>query len=486
MAIYIEPSTPARYQESTYTLLVIYTAYALVVAVMTWRSALPSKRSRLFSHALDLILFSVFVFLTEGPASPFFLYFVFSLFCATLRFSWRGILATAAAAIGIYAAMAAITQGTSAFEPSRFLIREVYLGVIAALLVYLGVYQERLRLELASLAAWPREIEPRIEGLLQSTLAHAAAVLKVPAVILTWEESEEPWIHIAKWDGHALHTDRVAPGEWAQAVPDEPFITASVASESLSIHLIVPAVSATADDVALAHVAGQLVLATLEQYFFLQQVRQTASAEERLRISRELHDGIVQSLGGVGLQLQAIRSQMDGTTAAAERLKHVQRIIEHDQRELRAIVRELRPHEVREGRTILVEDLQRLRERFPLEWGLEVDVDVPVPIDVPAPLAHELCRIVNESLSNAARHGGATQARVALRSGTEGIDVRISDNGRGFPFRGRLDLAALDSRSDGPRTLKERVKNLGGSLTIQSSDGGATIEARVPVPESVT
>ncbi|HVS31082.1 MAG TPA: sensor histidine kinase [Thermoanaerobaculia bacterium] len=525
VTVYLEPSTPARYREPTYALLVVYTAYALVIAVMTWRSTLASRRWRLVSHILDLVLFSIFVFLTEGPASPFFLYFVFSLFCATLRFSWRGILATAVAAIAVYTAMAAVTQGTAAFAPSRFLMREVYLGVTAALLVYLGMYQERLRRELASLAAWPRELEPRIEDLLRSTLAHAAAVLDARNLTLAWEESEEPWVYFAMWDGRELHVDRIAPGAWDGAVPEdlrntsffarrewpsillydprrsstterggsgmgeafwrraggESFLVVSVASETLAIHLVVPAVTATADELALAHVAGRLVLATLEQYFFLQQVRQTASAEERMRISRELHDGIVQSLGGVGLQLQAIRSQLQGGAAAAERLEKVQQIIEHDQRELRTIVRELRPYDVRDGRTILFDELQRLSERFPLEWGLEVEVDVPTPIDVSAPLAHELCRIVNESLSNAARHGGASHARVALRSRAEQIDVRVSDNGRGFPFTGRFDLHALDRDGYGPRTLKERVKTLGGSLTIHSSDGGAVIEAHVPV-----
>ncbi|MFP5245511.1 MAG: hypothetical protein ACLGH0_02365, partial [Thermoanaerobaculia bacterium] len=182
-AVYLEPSTPAQYQRATYTLLVIYTLYALVTAAMTWRSPVPAARWRLVSHALDLVLFSVFVYFTEGPASPFFLYFVFSLFCATLRFSWRGILGTGIAAMAVYGVMALLASvGDPAFEASRAVIRVAYLAVITALLVYLGIYQQQLRTELASLAAWPRELTAQIDDVLRTTLAHAAAVMRAPRV----------------------------------------------------------------------------------------------------------------------------------------------------------------------------------------------------------------------------------------------------------------------------------------------------------------
>jgi len=200
-------------------------------------------------------------------------------------------------------------------------------------------------------------------------------------------------------------------------------------------------------------------------------------------LARELHDGIVQSLGGVGLQLQGIRAQLASEPAAVDRLTHVQRVIEHDQRELRAIVRELRPHDARDGRAILDDELQRMRERYALEWGMEVVTDAPDAAEVTARLAHELCRIVNESLANAARHGGATRAEIAVAFDGPHVRVRIADNGRGFPFTGRRELAVLERTESGPRTLKERVKALRGSLAVQSSAQGAVIEVMIPSEE---
>ncbi|HEX2062452.1 MAG TPA: histidine kinase, partial [Thermoanaerobaculia bacterium] len=261
-------------------------------------------------------------------------------------------------------------------------------------------------------------------------------------------------------------------------------IVVSLGSETLAARFIVPDVrNATADDLALAHVAGRLVLATLDQFFFVQQVRHTASTEERLRISRDLHDGIVQSLAGVGLRLHAMGTRFPDDAETARELADLQRVIEHEQRELRTLVRELRPHDPRDGRAILAQELRRMQERFPLEWGLEVDVRIPAPFRLPARLAHDVCRMVNESLSNAARHGGASRAAVVLDRVDGFVDVRIDDNGRGFPFAGRRDLAALDRTGTGPRTLKERARHLGGTLVVSSSGSGASIEMRLPVQE---
>lgn len=525
VAIYLEPSTPARYESGTYGLLIAYTAYAVIAAVYAWHAAVPPMRWRLSSHAADLVVFSLIVYLTEGPASPFFLYFVFSLFCATLRFNWRGVVATGVAAMAIYGAMALVASGSAPdVDSSRVLIRQAYLAVTAALLVYLGIYHQSLRRELASLAAWPRELAAGLDDVLELALMHAASVVRAERVLLLWEEREEPWQHVAVASQRGFFRERVAPGTFEMSAGDElrdtsifvrsdsesivvydpsggvvsepsvrpldprlrerygidSAIIASIHSQELAVRFIVPNIRfVTIDDLALAHIAGRLVLATLEQHFFVQQVRQNASAAERLRISRELHDGIVQSLGGVGLQLEAIRTRFAHDPAAIARLQQVQKIVEHDQRELRAIVRELRPHELRSGRTILDDELRRITERFALEWGMEVSVDAKGS-EIPTRVAHELSRIVNEALSNAARHGGATRAAVEITPSAGTIRIRVTDNGRGFPFSGRFDLDHLNRMATGPRTLKERAAALGGSLTIESSSTGAVIDVSIP------
>ncbi|HEX7707036.1 MAG TPA: sensor histidine kinase [Thermoanaerobaculia bacterium] len=522
LGIYLEPSTPARFQEATYSFLGAYTLYAAIVLLLAWRLPVPSRRWRLASHVTDLILFTVFINLTEGPASPFFLYFVFSLFCATLRFRWRGIVVTGAAATLIYLGIAvgALILNVPTFEWSRFAVRVSYLGVITALLAYVGVYQEQLRSELATLASWPHGLHSTLDAILRRTLPHVAAVVRARRVLLVWEESEEPWVWVALWSGSALRVERVPPGRFAmgelhdasflvQARPSKPVMVLSegivietdvdpvgeslrtaysitdvvgvtIESESVSGRLFALEVeNATSDDLVLAHVAGRLLLASFEQFFFVQQVRQTASAEERLRLARDLHDGVIQSLSGVAIQLESIRHDapidLDG---ALSRIERVQLVLEGEQRELRDLVRELRPTDLREdGAAELDRRLRQIAERYLLEWSMTVNVTSTSGRRIPATAALEIYRIVNESLSNAARHGHASIADVSIELQSEAVRIIVRDNGEGFSFEGRKSLQDLETMGLGPKTLRERLSKLGGDLTVESSNDGASVEA---------
>jgi signal transduction histidine kinase len=530
-AIYVDPATPAKYHTVAYGVLAGYSAYAAIVLVLTWRLPVPTRHQRLVSHVVDLILFSIFVYLTEGPASPFFLYFVFSLFCATLRFRWRGIVSTGAAALLIYTAISvgALLLGDPSFEWSRFVVRVSYLGVITALLSYLGIYQEQLRSELAALAAWPHGVVSGLDDILRRALPHVSTLIRSPRVLFVWEESEEPWVYAAMWSGGELTTGRAAPGQYdmgelhdasflasAGDPPTAMILTGGVVSEAQSDpvgsrlraeHGIETALgvtiesdsvtgrlfaldlnNATADDLVLAHIAGRLLLSSLEQHFFVQQARQTASAEERLRIARDLHDGVIQSLSGVGLQLASIhKDAATDLNAALERIQHVQRILEGEQRELRDLVRELRPVDLRrDGAADLDIRLRRIGERYLLEWGMAVTIPPPLTTPVPATAALEIYRIVNESLANAARHGGASSAVVDIDVADDAVRIRVADNGRGFDFSGRRDLRALETTGAGPKTLRERIVKLGGSLTIESAPGGAAVEAAFPLQKEMS
>jgi signal transduction histidine kinase len=90
--------------------------------------------------------------------------------------------------------------------------------------------------------------------------------------------------------------------------------------------------------------------------------------------------------------------------------------------------------------------------------------------------------MVQEALVNAIRHGAAREATVTcLISGTQ-LVLAVSYEGRGFAtFRGRHDLTSLNEMKAGPRTLKERVSALGGSLEIESGERGARVEIGIPV-----
>src|SRR5216110_845113 len=137
LAVWIAPPTPAGHTNATTLLLAAYLGYALMLALVAWFAYARVLRFGLLTHALDLALFSLFVYLAEGPASPFCTYFVCALVAATLRWQSRGALWTAAMAVlafnavGLYAAQVIRDPN---FELDRFFTRSAYLVVLPACL----------------------------------------------------------------------------------------------------------------------------------------------------------------------------------------------------------------------------------------------------------------------------------------------------------------------------------------------------------------
>jgi signal transduction histidine kinase len=101
---------------------------------------------------------------------------------------------------------------------------------------------------------------------------------------------------------------------------------------------------------------------------------------------------------------------------------------------------------------------------------------------MPRKLAHEITRMVQEALVNAIRHGAAKEVTVTCITMGADVALAISYVGRGFAgFQGRHGLESLNRMKVGPRTLKERVSAVGGSLEIESGDTGARVELRIPM-----
>jgi hypothetical protein len=183
-----------------YSLLGGYVLYAGLVALLVWRSPTSLIHLRLAMHSFDLLMFTLFMHFTEGPTSPFFAYITFALLGAALRWSWYGTLWTAGVALatfvgsGIYAAE--VVREPS-FALHRFIIRSVYLAVIAGLLAYLSASVQRWRRELSTLTAWPRHAPEGAGPPVRQVLEHASRILSTPRVLMVWEDPEEPWCHEA-------------------------------------------------------------------------------------------------------------------------------------------------------------------------------------------------------------------------------------------------------------------------------------------------
>jgi signal transduction histidine kinase len=534
LAVWLDPHIPTTQGQWTYPLLLGYESFALVVAAVVWLAHVPLARLGIVTHVLDLSLFTLLTYVTEGPTSPFFMYFMFAIVAATLRWQWRGTLWTGAAAlvlfngIGIYAVE---VVGDPAFEESRFMIRSVYLGVMAGLLGYLGVYEARRRREMSALADWPR-VPPDASDIPPPQLLESAArILGAPRVVLTWEEPDEPWLRLASWaESGGFQTWREAPETFQPVITEAlaalPFLSkdASVPSpvvlrrmsnelrdwRGLPIHTALRqrfAMQAvlclplrgdcfeghlfaldkprmTADELVLGEVVAREVASSMDHSLLSLRLRQAAAAEERMRLSRDLHDGVLQSLTGAALQLETVARLYDAAPQEARtRLATAQRLIADEQRDLRLFIRDSQkatlggPAKLGGLETSLRELVQRLTDIWSLRMELELEGVENFTSDA---LVTDICLIVQEALVNAARHAAASAVLVSVAATNGDVHITVTDDGHGFPFHGEYDHATLASFQLGPVMLKERVDSLGGTLSIYSSTFGSRVDIRVP------
>jgi two-component system NarL family sensor kinase len=126
--------------------------------------------------------------------------------------------------------------------------------------------------------------------------------------------------------------------------------------------------------------------------------------------------------------------------------------------------------------------LEAVSKQIERQWGLRVELSMKLPEpQIPTALAHEIYYIVHEALVNAARHAHASTVRTELGSQDDHVRITVTDDGRGFPFRGCYDLSALISLQLGPTTLRDRIASLGGSLLLDSTPAGAHLDILLPL-----
>ncbi|HEU5255368.1 MAG TPA: sensor histidine kinase [Vicinamibacterales bacterium] len=216
----------------------------------------------------------------------------------------------------------------------------------------------------------------------------------------------------------------------------------------------------------------------LTNVFLLRRLRSRAGAVERARVSRELHDGAIQSLFGIQMKIEALRR---GTTLSAEEadkeLGEVHDLLQREVLALRELMQALRPLEL-ETSDQLPDVLASLVERFRRDTSVSARfIWTGGPISLPSSTALELARIVQEALVNVRKHSRARNVLVRLTNSDDTCTLIIEDDGQGFEFEGRLSARELEKRRIGPAIIKERARIAGAQLSVDSTPGvGARLE----------
>jgi signal transduction histidine kinase len=210
-----------------------------------------------------------------------------------------------------------------------------------------------------------------------------------------------------------------------------------------------------------------------------EQLQRLAVVDERERISKDLHDGIIQNRYAVGLSLEDVPELMDDDrTEAAARVERAIDAIHLSIQDIRNFIFGLRP-ELLEG-TSLIGGLAALIEEY--RHNTIIDIELLVPGAVPEPadeVIGHLLAIASESLSNVVRHSRASRATLELTERSAGTtELTIEDNGIGFDPGGVVKLG-----HQGLANTRERAAKIGGTVAIDSHPGAGTrILVRVPNP----
>ncbi len=215
--------------------------------------------------------------------------------------------------------------------------------------------------------------------------------------------------------------------------------------------------------------------------YLLHRLRRRAGAAERARFARELHDGAVQSLIAVEMQVDVLRRQAETSPdIVGSELRRIQGLLREEVLKLRELMQQMKSIDVdsRRVRNIVIDTVERFERETGISARFVTDIE---KFEMPDKVCRELVRIIQEGLVNVRKHSEARHALVRLTSNDSHWNLTIEDDGKGFPFEGRLSQEELDRMGKGPVIIKERVRLIAGALTLESNPGtGARLEVKVP------
>ena len=202
-----------------------------------------------------------------------------------------------------------------------------------------------------------------------------------------------------------------------------------------------------------------------------------AVIEERQRISRELHDRVLQLLSSVRMRAESCRRRAPNDRSALEKELHIiEENIDKAITEIRNLLTENQsPDDLQAGsleRRLKQElGIFRARTGFKLDFQCAIDTH-----NLPTEVERELYFSLREGILNAVRHSRATELHLSLTKTANGCEARLGDNGEGFDIR-----STEGSTHYGLKGMRERIRKIGGELDLQTAPGKGT-EIKITIP----
>lgn len=234
----------------------------------------------------------------------------------------------------------------------------------------------------------------------------------------------------------------------------------------------------TADDQKLAELLATHAAVAIQNARLYEQVGRLVIVEERTRIGRDLHDGIIQSIYAVGLTLESVRLIL--TESEREDVDQLLEVaingLNDTIRDIRNFILDLRPHRFQGN---LRAGLARLLREFQANTMVAVTFDANEDelVDLRTPLARAVFFTTQEALANVARHARAKEVEITLRRTEKQVMLRVQDDGRGFDTR--IKSASV---GHGLSNMRARAEELHGVFKLESNPGkGTAISLTLPL-----
>jgi len=528
---------PRAFSRIVEFLVLLYSLHSVGVfvalRVVRVRSAIPG----VILHALDCAWACALAFLTGPPPSPFFVLLLYVLLSAAFRWRlretvWTGIVVLAALAVQPF------IDERLAVGIELALIRATYIAVATVLLGLLAEDEKARRAQAAATGDLLAGVQAQA-GFRAALRLLATALMRLTssdAMVIAARELDTNRAVLWTARPHArggtiLATQELSDGTqgvyffravgdaWAIARrgdggctlraidPDEDEIAGAECNVSAAfwrIHDFRAMIAVNLGfggqwrarvfllrdrryglrELRFAHRVLCQIAPAMHNQYLLRRLRSRAVAAERRRVARELHDGVIQSLTGLELQTAALRRRLAARDPDVDaQLQHIQHVLGEEARNVRDVMHQIRPVEAGPGQ--FVGALGEIVDRFGRDTGVQARFHAfPSDAYVPPRAARELVRTLQEALTNVRRHSGARQVDVEFRGEPDAWRLHIENNGRPFTFTGRLTLDELEQRRLGPRVIKERVREMGGDMVIESSPSdGVRLEISLPRPE---
>jgi len=507
------PSLPREIGRIFELLLGIYALFGLVITLLhcigkDWSGwQIPI-------HVIDVGVISLLIYFLPNLSFIFLTLFVFALLSATFRWNWRGALWTT-----VFLLAMQVVLLFKIASPIPFLFQSSFLCIIGGIFAFFGVSRERGVERLKQVAAWPhiRTTSYARDGdWLYASLTHIATVLQVPRVLVVWEIAQEPFTYTSLFahgkvqqestqadildnlvsvelENLTFATDAIRSKEcitvegtkYVNAVVGDSFLARFKISSLCSTSFLgdnckgrlflLDRLDWSQDDLTMTEAVASRLRIEIEHYALSAVLEETVASRERIRLARDLHDGILQSLTAAALQLKTTASHSDEKVRGE--IATVRNLLLSEQQRLRTFVDNRQALDTQQG-IILYDEMQRQIEELEQQWGCRVVLQAirPQNATVPLELTRQIRFLLAEAVANAVQHGNASRVNIAFERTPNDVQLLIRDNGQGLPgTNGNYSQTELANLGIGPQSIFKRITELRGTLSLSSSPKGVEL-----------